>query len=82
MSIVTALSQDDDCLGVMPQLPLVPELREFQMELFDILPPHKDIDGLSSGFMGKYITNQIDFLGATPQAVMNILDYYGYGDLK
>ena len=82
MAAVVELSHDDDCIGVMPQLPLTPVLRPHLMELFDSLPPYKDIDGLSSGFMGAYLTEQIDFLGATPQAVLTLLDEYGYGDLK
>ncbi len=82
MDLLVELSYDDDCIGLMPQLPLTPELKEYQMELFDALPPYKDIDGLSSGFMGAYMTEQIDFLGATPQAVMTLLDEYGYGDLR
>jgi 5,10-methylene-tetrahydrofolate dehydrogenase/methenyl tetrahydrofolate cyclohydrolase len=82
MDTVVELSYDDDCLGVMPQLPLASELRKYQMELFDALPPYKDIDGLSSGFIGAYMTEQLDFLGATPQAVMTLLDEYGYGDLQ
>ena len=82
MDIVVELSYDDDCIGVMPQLPLAPTLRSYQMELFDALPAYKDIDGLSSGFMGQYMTEQLDFLGATPQAVMTLLDEYGFWDLK
>ena len=82
MDAVVELSYDDDCIGVMPQLPLAPELQQYQMELFDALPPYKDIDGLSSGFMGQYMTEQLDFLWATPQAVMTLLDEYGYGDLE
>lgn len=82
MDLVVELSYDDDCIGLMPQLPLVPELRKYQMELFDSLPAYKDIDGLSGGFMGAYMTEQLDFLGATPQAVMTLLDEYGYGDLE
>ena len=78
MDIVVELSYDDDCIGVMPQLPLAPTLRSYQMELFDALPAYKDIDGLSSGFMGQYMTEQLDFLGATPQAVMTLLDEYGF----
>jgi len=82
MDAVVELSYDDDCIGVMPQLPLAPELQQYQMELFDVLPPYKDIDGLSSGFIGQYMTEQLDFLWATPQAVMTLLDEYGYGNLK
>jgi 5,10-methylene-tetrahydrofolate dehydrogenase/methenyl tetrahydrofolate cyclohydrolase len=62
MDLVVELSYDDDCIGLMPQLPLAPELRQYQMELFDALPSYKDIDGLSGGFIGSYMTEQIDFL--------------------
>ena len=51
------------------------------MEIFDALPLSKDIDGLSSGFLWSYINEQIDFLGATPQAVFMLLEEYGYSDL-
>lgn len=82
MDTVVELSYDDDCIGVMPQLPLIPALRPHLMELFDALPPYKDIDGLSSGFMWQYMTEQLDFLGATPQAVITLLDEYGFWNLE
>lgn len=82
MDLVVELAYDDHCIGMMPQLPLTPELRPHMMELFDAIPIYKDIDGLGSGFMGAYMTEQIDFLGATPQAVLTLLDEYGYGDLQ
>lgn len=82
MDLVVELAYDDHCIGMMPQLPLPPELRPHMMELFDAIPVYKDIDGLGSGFMGAYMTEQIDFLGATPQAVLTLLDEYGYGDLQ
>lgn len=82
MDILVELSYDDDCIGMMPQLPLPPELKSHLMDILDAIPPYKDIDGLSGGFMGQYMTEQIDFLGATPQAVFTLLDYYGYGNLE
>lgn len=82
MDIVVELSYDDNCLGFMPQLPLTKELIPHLMDILDAIPPYKDIDGLSGGFMGQFLTEQIDFLGATPQAVFTLLDEYGYGDLK
>lgn len=81
MDVVVELSYDDNCLGFMPQLPLTSELKPYMMELFDAIPPYKDIDGLSWAFVGQFVTEQIDFLGATPQAVFTLLDEYGYGDL-
>lgn len=82
MDVIVDLSYDDDCLGFMPQLPLTSELKSHMMDVFDAIPPYKDIDGLSGGFMGQFLTEQIDFLGATPQAVFTLLDEYGYGNLE
>lgn len=82
LALALTLAEDQDCIGYMPQLPLPASLKSAQFELFDRIPRHKDIDGLGSHFIGKYMTNQLDILGATPQAVMTLLDEYGYGDLK
>lgn len=81
MDVIVELSYDDNCIGFMPQLPLSDISYEQVMELFDAIPPYKDIDGLSGWLMGQFLTEQIDFLGATPQAVLTLLDHYGYGDL-
>lgn len=82
LALANSLTQDPHCLGFMPQLPLPEYLKEAQFDLFDHIPRYKDIDGLGSQFMGKYITNQLDVLGATPQAVMTLLDHYGFGVLR
>ena len=82
LSLADRLVSDPLCIGFMPQLPLPDYLREAQFELFDRIPRYKDIDGLGSEFIGKYITNQIDILWATPQAVMTLLNEYGFGDLS
>lgn len=82
LHIAQNLANDPLCIGYMPQLPLPANIKSAQFELFDMIPREKDIDGLGSHFIGKYMTNQIDILGATPQAVMTLLDEYGYGDLK
>ena len=81
MDVIVELSYDDNCLGFMPQLPLSWISQKELMELFDSIPPYKDIDWLSWWFMGQFITEQIDFLWATPQAVLTLLDHYGYGNL-
>ena len=81
MDVVGELSYDDNCIGFMPQLPLAWLTPEQVMEVFDAIPPYKDIDGLSWGFIGQFVTEQIYFLGATPQAVFTLLDEYWYGNL-
>lgn len=82
LSLADQLADDSNCIGFMPQLPLPDSLREAQFNLYDRIPWHKDIDGLGSELIWKYITNQTDVIGATPQAVLSLLDYYEYGDLR
>ena len=62
LRIAQDLANDPLCIGFMPQLPLPDLLKSVQFELFDCIPREKDIDGLGSHFIGKYITNQIDIL--------------------
>lgn len=82
LALASTLDEDKHCIGFMPQLPLPDALKDAQFDLFDRIPRDKDIDGLGGQFMGKYITNQLDILGATPQAVMTLLDHYGFGTLR
>lgn len=82
LRVAQNLASDPLCIGYMPQLPLPTDLKSAQFELFDMIPREKDIDGLGSHFIGRYMTNQLDILWATPQAVMTLLDEYWYGDLK
>lgn len=82
ISVVEQLAQDDDCIWLMPQLPLPKEYRSYTMDILNRIPVSKDIDGLSWKFLGEYITKEIDFLGATPQAVFTLLDHYAYGNLE
>ena len=62
LKVASELASDPLCIGYMPQLPLPIDLKSAQFELFDRIPREKDIDGLGSHFIGKYITNQIDML--------------------
>ena len=55
MDVIVELSYDDNCLGFMPQLPLSWISQKELMELFDSIPPYKDIDWLSWWFMGQFI---------------------------
>ncbi len=63
------------------QLPLPPKLQEYKNELLSAIAPHKDIDGLGGGLVGKSFFEMIDFIPATPKAVMSLLDYYDLGDV-
>ena len=53
--------------GILVQLPLPEELNPFKEELLNLIPPEKDVDGLT----GKGL-----FLSATVKGVISILDEY------
>jgi len=46
LSLIHHLNQEEDCVGIIIQLPLPPELQEYKNELLSAIAPHKDIDGL------------------------------------
>lgn len=80
--LIDILGQDDHCMGFIPQLPFSPTLNEHKQKIFDRIPRHIDVDGLSSDSMQRYSQNKIDILGATPQAAFHILDHYNLGDIE
>ena len=53
--------------GILVQLPLPPELNPFKEELLNLIPPEKDVDGL---------TGKGPFLSATVKGVISILNEY------
>ena len=67
---------DPRCLGILVQLPLARDLQPHQTQILDSIDPSKDIDGLTSRLFGQAGFGR-EFLGATPQAAMHILDHYG-----
>lgn len=78
---LTQSNNDPKCLWILVQLPLADHLKPHQLELLEMIDPAKDIDGLTSSLFGQAWFGK-DFLGATPQASMHILDYYGMWDVK
>ncbi len=63
--LVAKYSGDPNIDGIMVQLPLPPDLNIFKEDLVNLIPPEKDVDGL---------TEKGNFLSATVRAVLSILD--------
>lgn len=82
LSLIHHLNQEEDCVGIIIQLPLPAELQEYKNELLAAISPYKDIDGLSGIMLGKSFFEMVDFTPATPKAVMTLLDYYDLGDVR
>lgn len=71
---VVKLSNNDRINGLMIQLPLPGHLDA--QRAIDLIPPHKDVDGLTTTTQGKIFTNQLDdtLIPCTVEAVLRILE--------
>ena len=75
-------NRNRNCLGIVVQLPLPDHLRDHYAEIVSAVAVHKDLDGLNGLMFGKAAVGVNYFLPATPRAVIEILDYYWYGQLQ
>jgi len=72
---VAALAADPDVHGILCQLPL-PEALDPEPVLA-LIPPAKDVDGLTERSMGRLVRGQTGHIGCTPLGVMRLLERYG-----
>lgn len=73
-NIIIDLNNDDEVTGILLQLPIPVHLDEkFFINLID---PSKDIDGFTLFNQGELFQNIANINPATPQGIMNLLDYY------
>ena len=72
---VKDLALDPAVHGILVQLPL-PDGLDAERVL-DLLPPEKDVDGLTERSMGRLIRGRIGHVPCTPLGVMRLLDRYG-----
>lgn len=80
--LINQLNHDQLCIGIIIQLPLPEELKPYQNQLLSSISPEKDIDGLGGVNTGLSSTGLIDFIPATPRAVITLLEYYNLDNLK
>ncbi len=80
--LISFLNYDKDCVGIVVQLPLPPELKEYEAEILSAIAPQKDIDGLSGVVSGLSQCGIVDFLPATPKAILTLLNHYKLDNFK
>ena len=73
-SVVRGLVIDDDVHGILVQLPL-PEGLDPE-PVIDLIPPEKDVDGLTERSMGRLVRGRTGLVGCTPLGVMRLLERY------
>jgi len=64
------------------QLPLPKEFKEYKAKILSTIAPDKDIDGLGGILTGLSSIDLIDFVPATPKAVINILQEYDLYNIR
>lgn len=72
---VKVLAGDPAVNGVLVQLPLP---RGLDVErVIDLLPPEKDVDGLTERNMGRLMRGSAELMPCTPLGVMRLIEHYG-----
>jgi methylenetetrahydrofolate dehydrogenase (NADP+)/methenyltetrahydrofolate cyclohydrolase len=72
---VAALAVDPNVHGILVQLPLPSHLDP--EPVLALLPPEKDVDGLTERSMGRLVRGLPGHVPCTPLGVMRLLDRYG-----
>ncbi len=76
LTAIDEASRNEAVHGVLLLRPLPPHLNEHRIA--DALDPAKDLDGMTDGSLsGVFTGREIGFPPCTPEACMEILDYYG-----
>ena len=73
-SAIRALVENKDVAGIMIQHPLPKHLDE--QRCFNLIPPQKDVDGLSSRSLGLLMQNKPVFVPATALGIMELFKAY------
>ena len=73
-SVVRGLAIDDSVHGILVQLPLPDGLDP--EPVIDLIPPEKDVDGLTERSMGRLVRGRPGLVGCTPLGVMRLLERY------
>lgn len=71
---ITKLAKDPNIHGILIQLPLPTQIDTHR--IIDLLPPEKDVDGLSENNLGKLMRGEPGLVPCTPLGVMRILEHY------
>ena len=76
IQLVNKLNNDERCVWIICQLPLTDELKPYQKEICNTITPLKDMDWLGDKLQEWAFKWEIEFLPATPQAVISLWNAY------
>jgi methylenetetrahydrofolate dehydrogenase (NADP+)/methenyltetrahydrofolate cyclohydrolase len=72
--VVAGLAADPAVHGILVQLPLPAGLDEHRV--IDLIPPDKDVDGLTAASLGRLVRGEPGLVPATPRGCMGLLAAY------
>ena len=75
--VIKDLADDDKINGILVQLPLPKQLDKDA--LLELIPEHKDVDGLTRANAAHLYTNAFGIVPCTPPGVIDLLKAYGIG---
>jgi methylenetetrahydrofolate dehydrogenase (NADP+)/methenyltetrahydrofolate cyclohydrolase len=82
IELIHYLNYDQDCVGIIVQLPLPEQFQSSKAKILSSIQAHKDVDGLGGVINGLSQVELLDFLPATPRAVIELLRYYNHDIFK
>ena len=82
IELVELLNNDERCVWIICQLPLTNELKPYQKEICNAITPLKDMDWLWDKLQEWAFYWKIEFLPATPQAVISLWNAYNLWDFE
>lgn len=82
MELIDYLNYDHDCVGIIVQLPLPVAFESYKEKMLAAITPEKDVDGLGGVILWLSEMWLIDFVPATPKAVLYLLEHYQLADFK
>jgi methylenetetrahydrofolate dehydrogenase (NADP+)/methenyltetrahydrofolate cyclohydrolase len=73
-AVVAELAADPDVHGILVQLPLPAGLAADPV--IDLIPPAKDVDGLTASSLGRLVRGSPGLVPCTPRGIMALLSHY------
>jgi methylenetetrahydrofolate dehydrogenase (NADP+)/methenyltetrahydrofolate cyclohydrolase len=73
-AVVAGLAADADVHGILVQLPLPTGLAADPV--IDLIPPAKDVDGLTASSLGRLVRGSPGLVPCTPRGIMALLAHY------
>ncbi|TMI91058.1 MAG: bifunctional 5,10-methylenetetrahydrofolate dehydrogenase/5,10-methenyltetrahydrofolate cyclohydrolase [Bacillati bacterium ANGP1] len=75
LALIDDLNRRDDVHGILPQLPLPPQIDP--QAVFERIDPEKDVDGLSPANAGRLALGRPRLIPATPLGILVLIEHAG-----